>query len=682
MAQLKIRLLGGLDVSLDGKALTFPTRHSASLVACLVMAPDMRMARVKIIELLWPDRAEEQARATLRQTLYRLKPLLGDVEPPMLTANRRDVWLGAEYVWSDVAAFKNAIVGDVEQLAEAFALYGGELFEGYGAGGDTFEAWLMDERIELRKLARNGFSRLAAYRYADRRFQEMETTARKLVAIDPMDEGAHRLLLAAFALQDERNAALAAYKDHCGLLRSELGVDPESETEALSEAIRDGGLSGGAETTPEHAIEIGRLIGDKDSVQARATAPRDPLPTEARSALPAQPLVAVLPFDNMSADNDQEYFADAITEDLITALSRVGAFDVISRNSTFAYRGQATQIRELNRQLGAQYVIEGSVRRAGDRVRMTVQLIDAERDSHIWADRYDRDVGDIFALQDEFTETVVGAIEPELGEAQILRANQKPTENLSAWDCYHRAMWHFYKIVKEEYEEGLRLLTLATELDPTFGRAFGTLATAYHGWILLGYEDQPDRLITKAVEAGRRAVVLDSKDPHNHYGLGRAYTLSGDFEGAVTHFNSTLAINPSYAPAHNGLSMALTLLGQPELALEHVDAALRLSPRDPLKWTFQQTKALVLYQLRRYAEAADVARESTHHPAAELWSGAWLAASLAQLGRIEEAKVAIAVVLEKCPHATVGFLRTSLPWRETSELEHAIAGFIQAGLPE
>jgi TolB-like protein len=659
MAKLEIRLLGGLEVLLDGNPLTFPTRHSALVLACLAMAPEMRLTRGRITELLWTDRAEEQARATLRQTLYRLKSVIGGLEPAILQGNRRHVWLSAGSVWCDVMAFKQALGGDENGLAEAFALYNGELIEGHGVGGETFEAWLSDERISLRKLATDSFFRLAENQHADRRFADVEATVRKLLAIDPLDEPVHRLLMSACALQDQRNAALNVYKEFCRLLQNELGVDPEPETVALSVTIRDGTFSSSDASATDVSIQP------------------DPVLRPSERAY-----IAVLPFDNMSDEPDQEYFSDAITEDLIAGLSRVSAFYVIARNSTFTYRGRAVQIKQVSQELGARYVIEGSVRRVGDRVRITVQLIDAEYDRHIWAERYDREVGDIFALQDEITQTLVGAIEPELGEAESERASRKSLDHLNAWDCHHRATWHCYKMTKENFVEGLRLLHQATELDPTFGHVYGSLAIALHAWVLLGHSDAPKESIAKAVEAGRRAVTLDGKDAHNHYGLGRAYTLSGDLDGANSHFQLALEINPSYALAHHGLVTVLALLGQHDAAVGHADTALRLSPRDPLKWTFLQVKAHALYHLRRYDEAAETARISTHYPGAEFWCWVWLGTSLAQLGRIDEAKEAISQVRQKNQNVTLSFIRTSLPWRIAADLEHAIEGLQKAGLPE
>jgi len=352
MAKLEINLLGGLELRLGGKTLSFQTRHCALLLACLAMTPEMRMTRGQVTELLWPDRADKQARGTLRQTLYRLKKVIGDLEPSVLNSDQCHIWLNAEAVQCDVATFRQAVTGNDDGLDKAFALYEGELMEGHGAGGETFEAWLSDERVSLRKLATICFLRLAASRYADRRFGDMETTACKLAAIDPLDEAAYRLWMAGLALQGRRNAALAVYKDLCQLLQSELGVEPEPETEALYMAIRDGGLPSADETTPRHADEIDRLIGRRSREQL------EPMPTmgsthsDGSSGLPERPYVAVLPFDTLSDKSDREHSSDGITEELIAALSRGRAFYVIARNTRIHRSGPRGSDQESERAVG------------------------------------------------------------------------------------------------------------------------------------------------------------------------------------------------------------------------------------------------------------------------------------------------------------------------------------------
>ncbi len=398
--------------------------------------------------------------------------------------------------------------------------------------------------------------------------------------------------------------------------------------------------------------------------------------------LDPKPSIAVLPFDNMSGDPKQEYFSDGITEDLITALSHVRGFNTIARNSSFTYKGQSISVRDIGKQLGIRYLIEGSVRRSGNRVRISVQLIDAETDQHLWAESYDRDLDDVFLVQDEIVLNVVGAIEPELAEAESARARSKPPDSLDAWECYNRALWHLFKITKEDFATGMGLLQKAIEIDPEFARAYGTIASALHALVLLGHVEDPENIIAKAVAAGRHGVALDNKDTSTHFGLGRAYTLSGDLEGAILHFEAALEINPSSAQAHHGIVTPLTLLGRHEEAIQHADQALRFSPRDPMIWTFLQVKAHALYHLRRYEYAIEVAKKSTHQPGAGFWCWTCLAAAQAQQERVEPAKTAMASAMKRNPQLSVTFISKALPWQVTEDLEHYLEGLRKAGLPE
>ena len=249
--------------------------------------------------------------------------------------------------------------------------------------------------------------------------------------------------------------------------------------------------------------------------------------------LPAKPSIAVLPFANLSADLSQEYFADGITEDLITALSRIRWLFVIARNSTFTYKGQSPDIRAVSRDLGVRYVLEGSVRREGNRLRITAQLIDGTSGSHVWAQRYDRELEDIFVIQDEISETIAAAIEPEIGEFERERARRLQPENLHAWESYQRGLWHLYKYSAEDIVEARHHLMRAIDLDPHFSLPHGALAYTHYLDVILGFTASPDESRAKALEAGRNGVAIDNKDPMAHFGLGRALTLMREYQEAI-----------------------------------------------------------------------------------------------------------------------------------------------------
>jgi adenylate cyclase len=403
---------------------------------------------------------------------------------------------------------------------------------------------------------------------------------------------------------------------------------------------------------------------------------------EARLAIPHKPSIAVLPFTNMSGDPDQEFFSDGITEDIITALSKIRWFFVIARNTTFTYKGQAIDVKRVANELGVRYVLEGSVRKAGNRVRITAQLIDAGTGNHVWAERYDRDLSDIFALQDEMTQTIVGAIEPELSSVERERARRKPPGNLDAWSCYQRGLWHLYRFTKTDNDEAEQMFQRAAELDPDFSGAFMGLAIVRYWNVLFGHAESAEETLADAFTAARTAISLDDKDAMAHWALGRVYTQMGESEAAVAELETTLAINPSFAHAYYSLGWALLLAGRVEEALLHIDQALRLNPHDPSLWTFLTGRAMALQFLGRSVEAADDARRAARHPSANFLAPAALASTLGHLGEIDEARVALEQAYGLRPDFSVSLMDRLFNFRNETVRGCFLNGLRKAGLPD
>jgi adenylate cyclase len=403
---------------------------------------------------------------------------------------------------------------------------------------------------------------------------------------------------------------------------------------------------------------------------------------EARLAIPHKPSIAVLSFTNMSGDPEQEFLSDGISEDIITALSKIRWFFVIARNTTFTYKGRAVDVKQVAEELGVRYVLEGSVRKAGNRVRVTAQLIDATTGNHVWAERYDRDLSDIFALQDEMTQTIVGAIEPELGNVERERARRKPPDSLDAWSCYQRGLWHLYRFTKADNDEAEQMFQRAAELDPGFSGAFMGLATVGYWNVLFGHAESPEETLADAFAAARTAVSLDDKDAMAHWALGRVYTQMGESEAAVAELETALAINPSFAHAHFSLGWALVLAGRMEEAVPRFDQALRLNPHDPSLWTFLTGRAIALLLLHRYAEAADDARHSARQPSANFLAWAMLASALGHLGEADEARVALEHIYQLRPDFSGPLMGRLLRFRNETERACFLDGLRKAGLPD
>ncbi len=398
--------------------------------------------------------------------------------------------------------------------------------------------------------------------------------------------------------------------------------------------------------------------------------------------LPDKPSLAVLPFTNMSAEPDQGFFADGICEDIITELSKFRTLFVIARNSSFAFKGQGVDVKEVSAKLGVRYIVEGSVRRAGGRVRITAQLIDAVEDAHIWAERYDRDLEDIFAVQDEVTRAIVAAVEPQLASSERLRARRKPTDSLDAWECYQRGLWHLHQYREEDIEEALAFLARAIELDPTFATAHAGLAFALYYKVILGFSRDGPGDLAKALADGTAAVRLDENDPFAHVALGRVHTAKGEHDEAIECCNRAIALNPNYASAYFGRAHSLWMSGRPAEAVLSHDEAMRLSPRDPLMWAFQASKAIALILLERYEEALDYARRAQRHPNTALWAFMPEVSALGLMGRLDEARGALERVHRLKPDVTCSFATRVLPFSRAADREHFVRGLLVAGVPE
>ncbi len=369
-----------------------------------------------------------------------------------------------------------------------------------------------------------------------------------------------------------------------------------------------------------------------------------------RAATPfaEKPSIAVLPFHNLSNDPDQEYFADGIAEDLLTALSRYRWLMVIARNSSFSYKGRPSDVRQVGRELGVRHVVEGSVRKSGNRIRISAQLIDAGSGKNVWAERYDRDLADVLQLQDEIALTIAGAIEPELSRAEQDRARRKPPDSLDAWDLYQRGLWNYWQYSRASSVEAQRLFGEAISLDPHFAAARSFLAYSHFTGSHQAFEE-PQHALALARDGALRALAIDQKDAIAHLALGRVLASSGDYAAAVAELETAVALNPSFSLAHYTLASVLFLRGRPQEALAGFEAAARLSPIGPLIWGIQTMHANTLAALGRYEEAEPLARAATRHQTATFWVYANWASILGNLGKIEPARAAFARLLDLRP---------------------------------
>jgi len=396
-----------------------------------------------------------------------------------------------------------------------------------------------------------------------------------------------------------------------------------------------------------------------------------------------KPSFAVLPFDNMSGDPEQEYFADGIAEDIISTLSQLPWFFVVSRNSSFSFKGQTKDIPQMARQLGVQYILEGSVRKAGNRVRVTAPLIDARNDRHIWADRFDRELTDIFAVQDEITEKIVAAVSPEFMAAEMNRAWTKPTQNLDAWDLLMQAHWHLNQFNRESNLKAQELLKQVVRLEPNNDLALGDLATSHSLGLTWGWYDDPDESKKLAASAAQKAAELNERNVAAWFTLGRMDIDAGRYDDAISKGRKAVELAPNSGESHGYLGTYLMYNGDCEEAITELELAIRLSPRDPRNAMFYAPMSVVLFLSGRYEESISWCKKAfedlanplpgVHRP---------MVASYAMLERMNEARGALESLQSRVPNVSIEATRQQMPFRREADMDHYLDALRKAGLAE
>jgi TolB-like protein len=388
--------------------------------------------------------------------------------------------------------------------------------------------------------------------------------------------------------------------------------------------------------------------------------------------LPERPSIAVLPFTNMSGDPDQEHFADGISEDLITGLARIRWLFVIARNSTFVYKGRAIDVKQVSRELGVRYVLEGSVRRAGARLRISAQLVDAMTGGHHWAERYDRELGDIFAVQDEITRSVAAAIEPHLLAAEGVRALARSADDLDAWEQVARARAHVWRLSHSDYAVAIEALQ---DYAPAHGLlGFCLVFAAHMGWI-----DRDQGLVPGRQHASR-AIALDDRDSWGHVALGYCAMMERRAEDSIAALRQAVKLNPNSAAAHAHLSRGLAFAGEHREAIEHAEEAIRLSPLDPDMALFLGGLAIANFAARRYADAVKFASEAVRLRPSFTGVRRMRCASLAQAGKIDEASSLLAALRREQPQLSMDWLRANVPYQTAELMARYLDAFRKAGL--
>jgi TolB-like protein len=395
-----------------------------------------------------------------------------------------------------------------------------------------------------------------------------------------------------------------------------------------------------------------------------------------------RPSIAVLPFKNLSADPEQDYFSDGITEDIIAALSKYRSLVIIARNSSFAFKETAGDIRQVGLTLGTDYLVDGSVRKIEQRVRITAQLVESEGGRQLWSERYDRDLQDLFALQDEITTTIAARVEPEINAADLLRAERKAVPALHAWDFFRLGTKHFYKSTAADNLEAQRLLRRAIELDPNLAEAYGYLCYALVLSMIYFDAEPSDEQLNEAIALGRMGVELDDKDGLLRFMYGRALLARRAYGDALAELEAAVELNPSLAVSYCGLGDSLAYEGRISEAIPYFQKAIDLSPHDPLRWAFCSYRALAHIFAREFEAANEWALRATRVPNAHYWAFAHRVAALGHLKRPDERATAVTDLLERKPDFSRSFARKRLFYlKDPGQLEVYLEGLKRAGIP-
>lgn len=393
-----------------------------------------------------------------------------------------------------------------------------------------------------------------------------------------------------------------------------------------------------------------------------------------------RPAIAVLPFENRSGDPEQEYFSDGVSEDILTALSHIRWLLVVSRNSSFVYKGRMIDGREVARDLGVRYLVNGSVRKAGNRIRISAQLIDGATGSQLWAEKYDRELEDVFAIQDEITQTIVGAIQPEMERAETVRAMQKQPEELGAWELNQRGVWNMWKRLEEPVQLAVDLLKQAIALEPGLARAHGNLSNCYRTQYVYGWTANSSALGDAAIAAAKRAIELDDQDSWGHAQLGAITSVTGDF--GLSRSESEIAVrqNPSSTMAYFALGSAFVFSGEAERAIEPLKTALLLSPNDPWQGSISCRLAEAYLCMRNPEESVMWAERASLIPPVSVWVYAAQAAALGHLGRIVAAETASRNLMNVKSDFTSEFIKIARTGIDEKFYDYFADGLEKAGI--
>jgi len=645
MSRIVACLFGGMELrAADGRELSVDTRKARALLAFLMLEQERWHSRTRLAALLWGDREDSQARNSLNQALYEIRKIETATGARLVERQSDRVRFVSDSIDCDAHRFEALLASDPIAAADLSEV---RLLERLDLAESDFTAWLDQKRAQCREKLAQALRKLAASTASEMPLTARLDAARRLIALEPLDESARRQFMVLLAESGDRAEAIRQYEVCAALLRDELGLVPDSETRDVLAQIR------------------------------RAPAASTALP------LPDKPSIAVLPFQNMSGDPGQEYFADGMVEEIITALSRFKSLFVIARNSSFTYKGKAVDIKQVGRELGVRYVLEGSVRKAANQVRITGQLVDSQTGGHLWADRFDSSLENLFELQDQITTRVVAVVAPRVDLAESERAKRRPSDDPNAYDCFLRGTSRMHEASRSSLQEALSLFHHATRLDPEFSTPFGMIARCHSHLWGLGWSSDEDLAKAEIRRTASRVALIGKDDAAALCAAGFALVrVCEEDETGAALIDQGLAVNMNLALGWAQRGGVSVMLGEASEGVDQLNRAMRLNPIDPeIHWVEMQMSYATLMQ-GDYNGAIKWANKSlVHRPnfSTALWS---LVIAQAISGRVAAAQKMMPVVRENQPAMRLSNLRTYIPMRKAEHLALIREGLRLAGLPE
>ncbi len=669
MAEVNLALLGGFRLQTDsGGPVPLSTKKAGALLAYLALHPGQAQARPKLAALLWGDRSDAQARDSLRQALSLVRKALAHVDSRALIAHEDSISFEPTALTTDAIVFGNlAAQEEARSLEQAITLYGGEFLDGFEITAPEFESWVTAERERFRETALEAMTRLLDHYLSKGAVERGIRIAARLLAADPLQERVHRTLMELYYRQGRHGAALRQYRTCADLVAKELGIEPDAATMALRREILHSWNQQGATTSAS---------GSDDRVKA----PRY-LEVESRVRLS----IVVLPFVNLSCDPEQDYFVDGVTESLTTDLSRISGSFIIGRHTAFTYKGKARDPRQIGRELNVRYVLEGSVQRSGNRLRVNVQLIDAETANHLWAERFDKPVADLFDMQDEIVTRLARSLNWRLIEAEARRAERSLHPN--SMDLYFQGMACLNKggLALENLTRAQGFFQRALALDP--GHIEALVGSALVDTTIASYLLTDDRIarFAAAETAATEALSLAPDNALAHVVFSAVLMGTNRVVQGIAECERALALDHNLAEAHGVIGFGKSLLGRAAETEGHIQEALRLSPRDILAYRWMANAGVAKLHLGAITEAVVWLRRSIEANRNNPMAYFDLAGALALLGHLDEARAAAQAGLALNPGFTLRRLRdrprsdnpTSLAGRE-----RFLEAMCRAGVPE